>query len=59
MTHKVSLSGVLAGGLTAVIAYLLVGHYFVSWLLVGLVLGAVVGAMLARRTPVQSAERLR
>jgi hypothetical protein len=45
MKDRVSLSGVLAGGITAVIAYLLVGHYFVSWLLVGLVLGAIVGAV--------------
>jgi hypothetical protein len=49
MKGKISLPGLLLGALTALAAGLLVSHYSLAWLLMGLAVGMVMGAALAQR----------
>jgi hypothetical protein len=48
MKGKVSLSGLLFGALTALAAGLLVSHYSLAWLVIGVAVGMLMGAVLAR-----------
>jgi len=50
MKRNISLPGVLLGGVTAVLVYLLVSHSAIGWMLLGMAVGAVAaGAVLAQR----------
>ena len=59
MKDKVSLPGLLLGALTALAAGLLVSHYSVAWLVIGVALGMVMGSALARRSPIDSLNPMR
>lgn len=56
MKGTISLPGLVLGALTALAAGLLVSHYSFAWLVVGVAMGMVIGAALARRS--QSDSRL-
>ena len=57
MKGTISLPGLLLGALTALAAGLLVSHYSLAWLVVGVAMGMVIGAALARRSQDDSALR--
>ena len=59
MTRKISLPGLVLGAMTAVIASLLVSHYSLAWLLIGIAAGTVVGAALTRSATDEKAETVR
>ena len=48
MKSKVSLPGLLFGALTALAAGLMVSHYSLAWLIIGLAVGLLMGVVLAR-----------
>ena len=48
MKGKVSLPGLLFGTLTAVAVWLLVSHYSLAWLVIGVGVGMAMGAVMAR-----------
>lgn len=48
MKSKVSLPGLLFGALVALAAGLLVSHYSLAWLIIGLAVGMLMGVVLAR-----------
>jgi hypothetical protein len=55
MKSKVSLPGLLFGALTALAAGLLVSHYSLAWLIIGLAVGMLMGVVLARPDRTQDA----
>jgi len=59
MKLGISFPGLAAGAVTALIAGLLVSHYSLAWLLMGVATGMVIGAALARRGPVHASENAR
>ena len=54
MKSKVSLPGLLLGAFTALAVALLVSHYSFAWLVLGVALGMIMGAVMARRSPENS-----
>lgn len=48
MKGKVSLPGLLFGTLTALAVWLLVSHYSLAWLVIGVGVGMAMGAVMAR-----------
>lgn len=57
MKGTISLPGLVLGALTALAAGLLVSHYSFAWLVVGVAMGMVIGAALARRSQSDSGLR--
>lgn len=57
MKDKISFPGLLFGALTALAAGLFVSHYSFAWLVVGVALGIVVGAVITRRGPAHAGLR--
>lgn len=57
MKDKISFPGLLFGALTALAAGLFVSHYSFAWLVVGVALGMVVGAVMMRRSGAESGLR--
>jgi hypothetical protein len=51
MKGKISLPGLLLGAMTALATGLLASQYSFAWLVVGVALGMVMGAVMARRSP--------
>jgi hypothetical protein len=48
MKGKISLPGLLFGALTALAVGLLASHYSLAWLVLGVAVGMIMGAVLAR-----------
>ena len=59
MKLGISFPGLAAGAVTALIGGLLVSHYSLAWLLMGVATGMVIGVALARRSPVHAREYAR
>ncbi len=51
MKAKISLPGLLLGAITALATGLLASQYSLVWLVIGVALGMLVGAVLVRRNP--------
>ncbi|HKD13410.1 MAG TPA: hypothetical protein VKE71_02600 [Candidatus Angelobacter sp.] len=52
MSSKISLPGLVLGALTALAVGLLVSHYSLAWLVIGVAVGMVMGSALSRRSQV-------
>jgi len=52
MSGKISLPGLVSGALTALAVGLLVSHYSLAWLVIGVAVGMVMGSALSRRSHV-------
>lgn len=56
MKRNISYPGILLGAVAAVLAYLLVSHSAIGWMLLGMVVGALAaGASLAQRNRMAAA----
>ena len=56
MKLGISFPGLAAGAVTALIAGLLVSHYSLAWLLMGVAAETIIGAALARHDQVHAGE---
>jgi len=55
MKRNISFPGILLGAVAAVLAYLLVSHSAIGWMLLGMVVGALAaGATLAQRSRISA-----
>ena len=52
MSSKISLPGLVSGALTALAVGLLVSHYSLAWLVIGVAVGMVMGSALSPRSQV-------
>jgi multisubunit Na+/H+ antiporter MnhE subunit len=59
MKGNVSLPGLLLGTLTALAVWLLVSHYSLAWLVIGVGVGMAMGAVMARASRADQGTPLR